>query len=281
MQYTRNFIKNDLNNAGNINNAKSIEEFDSYIKIKYLINKLKVPNLSIYNVPSKPDWKMSRRQEHVIQLLKDTVEYIKNKKWRTCDFTDAYWFVWDYFNDYENKEDIICKEEFDVILPVITELYRVYNYELMKSKLNLYQINTDFYIEIIGGAVLAPTHPAYEKSKKSIVIDRSLIYDDKSNKPLNKYYSSINLYGEKYVLTDKKIDKIEKLVNQNLSKFIEYSILQNPDYIVKHGIEGVDTNIFIKIGGLSVSLNALYLEFKYKKHCQDFIEKVIEIIVGG
>ena len=163
---------------------------------------------------------------------------------------------------------------------LLNELYYCYEFELMKYKLSFFETEKDFLLEITSGAVLSFTNANYENSRKNILIERKEIFDAEKNKKFNKYYSNVNLYGEKYTLDDKKIDKIEKLVRSILPKLVDMSLLQTPDYIIKNGVDGVSSKINVKIGNLFVSVNSTYIESKYRKICRDFTEKVNEIITG-
>ena len=137
MQLTRSEIKNYLDSAfknttyfkkvkgkNELEVLKSMNTSDlDFIDIlKQFLSQLK---LAYNKFMSNTDWTQSARQKAVL----DSLVYTKNEffsgnlnnglKLHLCD--DFYWGVYDYFEDYGNKNEVIYKEEVDAVLLTIEE----------------------------------------------------------------------------------------------------------------------------------------------------------------
>lgn len=75
-------------------------------------------------------WAPSQRQEYLIKQLNLLLNTISSKNIETDkhyiqNYYDFYWCVWDYFDDYNNKNDEVSKEEIDAINPILECFFNI------------------------------------------------------------------------------------------------------------------------------------------------------------
>lgn len=135
MKVKRSEIKEYLNSlfektnyAQNIRNSKSVEnitiaDLDFMEVLKDLYSKIVQ---SYDGFVSNKDWAISDRQKYLVDgianISKD-IYGIENLQLRHMQmYDDLYWQIYDYFDDYGNQNDVICREEVDMIIDLIKEI---------------------------------------------------------------------------------------------------------------------------------------------------------------
>ncbi len=83
---------------------------------------------------SNAQWKPSDRQNHLLEVIGNICDDILyDDKTKTSKpnlylsfFEDLYWQVYDYFDDYGNKNDSLYKEEVDLVLKKLEKFFETY-----------------------------------------------------------------------------------------------------------------------------------------------------------
>ena len=72
-------------------------------------------------------WIPSDRQKFLIENLNHLLDVVvdENNHYYIQDYRDFYWNVWDYFDDYNNKNEDISKEEMDQIILILDKFFDV------------------------------------------------------------------------------------------------------------------------------------------------------------
>ena len=90
-------------------------------------------------------WKMSTRQEYLIQnRISYLIQEIEKGKF-VENAENAFWEINDYFDDYGNKEQIICKEEFEKIIPYIEKFTSIYDGKMLSEIIEILKDKKDAY----------------------------------------------------------------------------------------------------------------------------------------
>ena len=111
-----------------------LSDFDFVFEYKSLLDRIKA---NYEHLISNKDWQMSTRQDCVIKT-NITNLVLKLRQENTLEnFDKIYWEISDYFDDYGNKEQVVCKEEFNMIVPYIEKLVRIFD---EKKLLNIIEI---------------------------------------------------------------------------------------------------------------------------------------------
>lgn len=129
MKVKRSEIKEYLNSsfektnyAQNIRNSKdigniTITDLDFMKILKDLYSKIVQ---SYDSFVSNKDWTISDRQKYLVEVIvniNSDISSIDNLQLiHVHIYDDLYWQIYDYFDDYGNQNDTICREEIDVIL---------------------------------------------------------------------------------------------------------------------------------------------------------------------
>ena len=129
MKVKRSEIKEYLNSsfektnyAQNIRNSKdigniTITDLDFMEILKDLYSKIVQ---SYDSFVSNKDWTISDRQKYLVEVIVNIgsdISSIDNLQLIHIHiYDDLYWQIYDYFDDYGNQNDTICREEIDVIL---------------------------------------------------------------------------------------------------------------------------------------------------------------------
>ena len=133
---TRSEIKDYLNNsfektnyAQSIRKSKSVEnitiaDLDFIDILRDLYYKI-IGNMNIFE--SNNMWTISNRQKHLIEEISNICNNIshieKLKLIHIHMYDDLYWQIYDYFDDYGNKNENICKEEIGLIVDFFEMLF--------------------------------------------------------------------------------------------------------------------------------------------------------------
>jgi|GEM_PF-3038166 len=103
------------------------DDFDFIDVLKELFNQIKV-NYSMF--VSDPKWTPSNRQECLLGILDQVINSIlhedygeKRHNYYLYNFQEFYWESYDYFHDYGNKNETLCKEEIDLIIPYFERFF--------------------------------------------------------------------------------------------------------------------------------------------------------------
>ncbi len=148
MELTRSNIKEYLDNGfTNTNYCKkvrgtnflqtcktiSINDLDFIEVLKEFFSLL---NFNYNSFKTNASWAPSGRQKSVIETLSIISNDISlnnngDVKLRRLEdlihlYDDFYWEIWDYFDDYNNKNEEIVKEEINLILPILEKFLKEY-----------------------------------------------------------------------------------------------------------------------------------------------------------
>lgn len=148
MELTRSNIKEYLDNGfKNTNYYKQTRETDFLQTWKTMpINDLdfievlkdffSLLNLNYNLFKTNVNWTPSGRQKAVIEtlsLISNDIRLHNNGEVKLKHYEDLirlyddfYWQIWDYFDDYNNKNKEIVKEEINLILPILEKFLKEY-----------------------------------------------------------------------------------------------------------------------------------------------------------
>ncbi len=110
--------KDELDKAG----VYSVADLDFLECLKVVFFELKENYDSFI---SNPDWAISLRQNRMLEYLKRYFAETEgnNKNVIIRESIDFYWTAYDYFHDYGNKNETLCKEEIDLVLPLFVKFF--------------------------------------------------------------------------------------------------------------------------------------------------------------
>ena len=109
----------------------SVKDLDFIAILSKLLSQIKEEcNLFESNL----NWVASTRQKKLIEIINSINADLSqpNKKNLANNvflhmYEDFYWEVYDYFDDYNNKNEKVYKEEVDLIIPVIEKFFCIKN----------------------------------------------------------------------------------------------------------------------------------------------------------
>lgn len=137
MELTRSEIKKHLNDAfkktnyyKEIRNSKNLVAQNVNINDLDFVDILKEFYLQVKNnfnnLVSNGNWKASDRQNYLIELidnLNNDILNINNLQLKDINvLDDLYWQIYDYFDDYGNKNELVYVEEMNIILTKLETL---------------------------------------------------------------------------------------------------------------------------------------------------------------
>ena len=145
MELTRNNIKEYLDNGfRNTNYCKKVRgtievktlkkmSFDDLDFIGILRNLYSQIQFEYNSLNTNDNWIPSDRQKAVLENLSNiSNDILNNEEIKLKNnfilhlYDDFYWGIWDYFDDYNNKNEEIVKEEINLILPILKNFLKEY-----------------------------------------------------------------------------------------------------------------------------------------------------------
>lgn len=145
MELTRSNIKEYLDNGfKNTNYCKKVRgtielktlktmSFDDLDFIGILRNLYSQIQFEYNSLNTNDNWIPSDRQKAVLENLSNiSNDILNNDEIKLKNnfilhlYDDFYWGIWDYFDDYNNKNEEIVKEEINLILPKLKNFLKEY-----------------------------------------------------------------------------------------------------------------------------------------------------------
>lgn len=154
----------------------------------------------------------------------------------------------------ENEEQInISKYEYDCL-------------KMYEKEFNDFHY-VDFGLKIESGAVLPPENPYYNDGRIEMEI-------------FNMENYSIQIEGNNYNIKNQNhFDKIKQFISDNLETLINYSKIQDRNYLNSHIYEGgFGTSIVIKYGQLIINIDG-QVKGEIGDFCEQFIQQLKHIIL--
>ena len=112
---------NELKDEFNIMNSMSLKDLDYLDILKVLLKEIK----NNYDNLIEGSWVASKRQEFLINNLNRTLNEIESDNCDMQGYRDFYFNVWDYFDDYGNKNEDIAKEEMDPLILILDRFFNI------------------------------------------------------------------------------------------------------------------------------------------------------------
>lgn len=81
--------------------------------------------------PTLPDWTKSDRQKFLVMNLNDMCDDLVSEDIKKVNvrylqtYVDIFWNIYDYFDDYGNKNETIYKEEVEGIFPIFEKFINI------------------------------------------------------------------------------------------------------------------------------------------------------------
>ncbi len=145
-----------------------------------------------------------------------------------------------------------------------------YEYECLKMYEKEFKdfYYADFGLKVSSGAVLSPENPYYNVGRVEIEIFN-----------VEKY--SIQIEGKDYnIKSQEHFDKIKQFISDNLETLINYSKIQDRNYMNSHAYEGgVGSSIEVKYGQLIINIDG-QVKGEIGDFCEQFIEQLKNIILN-
>ena len=267
---------------------KNFNDLDKVIQAKLALERLDLVETKLFDrkrfIVSEA-YKLSDRQEAIMKNLKKIfkkaflVELDSEDKKDANLISDTYWNIYDFFYDYDNKDDNVYEKEINSIYEYMC---------LFKCQLNnIVNVNKrdeeyedrflEFSLKIESGAVLY-NEGINDTSNRSLISLKRYCENDDDGEPSYIYEQNINLKGHIRELANKQTFEIEKITKRFLPKLVECATRETYAYIADKIYDGVYEVISLQIGNLRLSINSCIADRKIKRFCKKYINKLYKII---
>lgn len=267
---------------------KNFNDLDKVIQAKIALERLEVVDTKLFDRKRfivSETYKLSDRQEAIMKNLKKIfkkgflVDLESEDKKDANLISDIYWNIYDFFYDYDNKDDNVYEKEINSIYEYMC---------LFKSQLNnIVNVNKrdeeyedrmlEFSLKIESGPVLY-NDSVNDSSNRSLINLRRYCEIEDDGDLAYVYEQNINLKGHVRELASKQTFEVERVTKKFLPKLVECATRETYAYISDKIYDGVYEVIAIQIGNLRLSVNSCIADRRIKRICKKYINQLYKII---